>query len=165
MNVIFLDIDGVLIPNNYCDKNNLDISGEKLKLLKHIIDETNSKVVLISNWRFFKEENNGLLFNKLIKILEDAGIFIYDLTPIIKLKMVKNNDKIGFDPYTMRSGEIYKWLSENDVDNFIIIDDEDYLYDFFGYDDNLILTDNNLGLTNEDVIKAINILNRKRVIK
>ena len=165
MNVIFLDIDGVLIPNNYHDKDNLNINNDALKFLKKIINETNSKVVLISNWRFFRDEENDTSYKRLIKLLNDCGIYIYDIAPILKLKMIKKNNKIGFDPYTMRSGEIYKWLSDNDVDNFVILDDENYSYEFFGYDKNLILIDNKKGLTEEDVQKSIDILNNNKKVR
>ncbi len=159
MNIVFLDIDGVLIPNNYHDKENLNIDKEKLLFLKRIIVETESKVVLISNWRFFKDEDNGTLFKRLADILSNAGISIYDFTPIIKLKMIMKDDNISFDPFTMRSGEIYKWLNEHsEVNNFVILDDENYSYDFFGYDKNLVLTDNTVGLTKEDLKKAIDLL-------
>ena len=58
--------------------------------------------------------------------------------------MIMKDDNISFDPFTMRSGEIYKWLNEHsEVNNFVILDDENYSYDFFGYDKLILFLNNN----------------------
>ena len=47
MRIIFLDIDGVMLPIGSKDKN---IPEDKIILLKELIMETDSKVVLSSTW-------------------------------------------------------------------------------------------------------------------
>lgn len=121
MKVIFLDVDGVLNSDEYFDKiKNLDIDGiqsevdvEKIKLLKRTIDETGSKVVLTSSWRYTRNAQ------ELKKLLLEFGIST-DSTPFIQNK---------------RGLEIKQYLSEHlDVEDFVIVDDEV----FDSYDDELI---------------------------
>lgn len=56
--VIFLDIDGVLNSNFWNDRHQTEIGDgtlideEKIKLLAHLVRETNSEIVLHSGWRF-----------------------------------------------------------------------------------------------------------------
>lgn len=75
MKAIFLDIDGVLNDENILlekqEENQIEISKEKLLLLKEIITKTNSKIILSSSWR------NGLKNNKEIEnyiILDDEPL-------------------------------------------------------------------------------------------
>ena len=125
-NIIFLDIDGVLNYLNYFIKmkntrvnynkvfynnyyyatfliNLLDIDQNKLYLLKEIIRETNSKVVISSSWRNLKIY--PLIEDYLIKM----GIPVIGTTPYI-------NSKRGL--------EIKTYLKEHKVDNYIILDDD-----------------------------------------
>ena len=125
-NIIFLDIDGVLNYLNYFIKmkntrvnynkvfynnnyyatfliNLLDIDQNKLYLLKEIIRETNSKVVISSSWRNLKIY--PLVEDYLIKM----GIPVIGTTPYI-------NSKRGL--------EIKTYLKEHKVDNYIILDDD-----------------------------------------
>ena len=55
------------------------------------------------------------------------------------------------------------WLDKHpDVDNFVILDDIDFDdMERFGVLDHLIMTDCNIGITDEDVEKAIEKLGRK----
>lgn len=125
-NIIFLDIDGVLnylkyfiemknirinynkvfYNNNYYATfliNLLDIDPNKLYLLKEIIRETNSKVVISSSWRNLKIY--PLVEDYLIKM----GIPVIGTTPYIDSK---------------RGLEIKTYLKEHKVDNYIILDDD-----------------------------------------
>ena len=155
MKVIFLDVDGVLNSDEYFDKiRNLDIQGierevdiEKIKLLKKAIDKTGAKVVLSSSWRYTKYAQY------LKELLSNYDIYV-DPTPFIENE---------------RGLEIKKWLSDNqDVEDFVILDDE--IFD--SYDEslikNLIKTSNGNGrnfgegLLPRDVDEIIKRLGRKK---
>lgn len=155
MKVIFLDVDGVLNSDEYFDKiRNLDIQGierevdiEKIKLLKKAIDKTGAKVVLSSSWRYTKYAQY------LKELLSNYDIYV-DSTPFIENE---------------RGLEIKKWLSDNqDVEDFVILDDE--IFD--SYDEslikNLIKTSNGNGrnfgegLLPRDVDEIIKRLGRKK---
>ena len=172
MKVIFLDIDGVLnseehFIENHIDtiiyfkayKNNeyihdledivkpnlFDINFEKLQLLKKIIRETDSKIVVSSAWRLMRKW----------PLIEDYLIS-------------KGLPIIGTTPYILgkRGEEIRTYLKEHkEIDNFIILDDERFR-DFNEQLNYLIKTDFcNGGLTEEHADEAINLLNNMKVKK
>ena len=162
MNIIFLDIDGVIIHENYKNEKQENLDEEKITLLKNIVEETDSKIVLISNWRVYNcEGEDKYPYSLLEKLLNKQGLSIYDDAPLFKLKLKgKEKDGIKFDPYTTRGGEINTYLNKHqEIDNFVIIDDDNLEYDYFNFENNFIQTDKKNGLTKEDVEKAINILN------
>ena len=164
MKIIFLDIDGVLNCQNFlinryqevikfnsnCNIKNeklkhtkiqlMDIDYKKLRLLKEIIDITNSKIVIISSWKSL------VTFSYIKQILIALGIPIIDVT----------NDNL------FNRGEgIKRYLLENEITNYIIIDDE--IFD--DYDEILLsrLIKTNFyeeGLTEEHKNKAIKLLKK-----
>lgn len=172
MKVIFLDIDGVLIHKNYENKAQENIDESKIVLLKEIVDATSSKIVLISNWRVYnKEKTDKYPYSLLEKLLKKYGLEIYADAPLFDQKVIKRNvdQKTGrcinieYDPYTTRSGEIYSYLKNNDdIENYLIIDDDSSYHTYFEFDDNFIKTDIEQGLTEENVYDAIEILNSKK---
>jgi len=141
MQVIFLDIDGVLNYNDYFNNNyqGIDkyIDRKKLLLIKKIIYKTNCKIVFTSSWRY------SLLFSTIEKSLIKEGI-IFDKTPYI------NND---------RGIEIKEYLKIHpNIKDFIIIDDDI----FSSYDkyllSKLVKTNIKEGLTekySKDIIKKL----------
>ena len=100
MNVIFTDIDGVLfnLTSNCWNKT-------AINLYNKICIEFNLRVVISSTWR----TNHSIYELQNIFIQNGIEVEIYDYTPIIK-----------FDG---RGSEIEEWLRNNQVDNFIILDD------------------------------------------
>ena len=175
MKVIFLDIDGVLNSRETLKRlkdfrknpNYLPIDDFRVPYLKAIIEETNSKIVLISSWRryFKKEENNIIptmpLSIELNKLFLQNNIEIYDL--------------IGKEQYGIeyREKQIIDYLEKNNIDEFIIIDDEISSYEILL--DKVINTsiknkgelvrglEDTLGLSPEHIDVAINMLNEKKV--
>jgi hypothetical protein len=144
MKVLFLDIDGVL--NCYSTKEKIKGRGGLVDgfmgidrgLLKRFLDWLDGKdikIVLSSSWR--QDERT-------MAELTDNGIRWIDVTP-----------RLG-----MRGFEVSRWLSDNPVDRYSIIDDVDqFLPDqkkFF------ILTDPKVGVTDDDLTRAELILNSRR---
>lgn len=157
-------MDGVLNSEDdlmiYREKNNItgcilydEVEDRPLKLLKEIIDKTSAKIVVSSSWKIGccksgKESIFGdRLYSKLEKRLKDYDMSIYDITP-------------SLDSGTQRGDEIRKWLSENLVDNFIILDDDSDMCEFTNTE-NFIHTTYKHGLTEELKNNAINILMAK----
>lgn len=123
MKVIFLDVDGVLncldtFKRNHDEwvktgKRRVDLDLEKIGLLKEIIDETSSEIVLSSTWRLGFDKNLKPVTDhakELVKLFREYNLEIYDMTP-----------RLG----TKRGIEIKKWLSDNpEVTDFVILDDD-----------------------------------------
>lgn len=159
--VIFLDIDGVLncrTSKSYCHDDEFGIitgiDSDKVRLLAKIVNETNAKIVLSSDWKegwekhyiTHKPSHAKYLDNHLKK---KGNLTISDKTPTINR---------GFD----RGAEILQYLkTHQDIDNYVILDDT-----FFeGFSDkrieeNLVLTNHSIGLTDADCEKAIDILEK-----
>ena len=156
INIIFLDVDGVLncsTTRDRCDAY-IGIEDKKVKLLKEIVDKTNSKIVLISTWKYFWYKNPSL------KYREDHLARYLDM----KLKKQKLTilDKTGESDSCSRSVEIIDYLDELKhagikVDNYIIIDDHMFDYRKYKLVDHLIKTSiSRGGLTNKHVDLAVN---------
>ena len=113
-NIIFLDIDGVLNSDKffeeseYCNRSDInsplyDIDMNKLELLLDVVRETSSSIVITSSWRRLS------IYPYVKKYLIDKGLPIIHETSYIEGK---------------RGEEIRDYLNNNDVDNFVILDDE-----------------------------------------
>ena len=176
MKVLFLDIDGVLNSENwfayriYCVKNNMvnilmnfvdtDDRNIKHKLtmlddraianLNRIIEETGCKVVLSSSWRSSIESEN--IFTQNLLKLKGFKYEFYDVTP-----------RLWFSDFSIRRGEEIKfWLDKesekHEIESFVILDDDsDMLPEQMN---NFIHIDGQVGLTDRDVLTAIEILNK-----
>lgn len=157
-NVIFLDIDGVLNAEDDfgLDKenphigHNRGISLAKAKLLKQIVDKTESRIVLVSTWkrRYVKylDNNEDEVGEYLFNALKEAGLSIYDTT-------------VRYDSGDSKSRglEISLWLIDHkeEVSNWILIDDDERIdYEKFGVLSHLIKTSPYTGITNEIVETA-----------
>ena len=176
MKVLFLDIDGVLNSENwfayriYCVKNNMvnilmnfvdtDDRNIKHKLtmlddraianLNRIIEETECKVVLSSSWRSSRKSVNDL--TQYILKIKGFKYEFYDVTP-----------RLWFSDFSIRRGEEIKfWLDKesekHEIESFVILDDDsDMLPEQMN---NFIHVDGQVGLTDRDVLTAIEILNK-----
>lgn len=169
MNIVFLDVDGVLAYNKYRNKETADIDVEKVKMLKEICDKGNANVVIISSWR-----NAPKMYQILTNILSSNGINVLDAAPHIECEYEGNTSygiamttiedlphfKLKFG--TGRAAEVQKWIEEHDTDNFVILDDEDWDWADYGYDKHWIqpVWFGNGGLQREHIEKAFEILQR-----
>lgn len=160
LKVIFLDVDGELTYSDYKNEETADIDINKVKLLKEICDKTNAKVVISSSWR----GSNGRvpsIYYTLVNILTNEGIEIIGNTPHIDLKFKDNYSEIKYD--TGRAAEIQKWISEHNVNNFVILDDENWDWKKYAYEKYWVKPTwyGNGGLKPDHVKQAIEILNKK----
>ena len=144
--VIFLDVDGVLNSDRTTRKTKtgyLFVSSSRIKNLKKIINETGSKIVLSSTWRYERDEPKyNPDFLELKQELLRYGIKFYGFTPVL--------------PTFHRGLEINQWLSEHtEVSNFVILDDENIKPN----ESHWVKTSMSKGLGKEETEQAIKILN------
>lgn len=170
MKIIFLDVDGELTYSNYRNEETANIDIEKLKLLKEICDKTNAKVVISSSWKG-SEDYTPKIYYVLREILSKNHIEVLGDTPHLKTEIIGDipetinlgedlNIKCKYG--TGRAAEIQKWINEHGVENFVILDDEDWQWSDYGYENNWIQPTwfGDGGLKREHVDMAINILNK-----
>lgn len=168
MKIIFLDVDGELTYSNYRNEETANIDIEKVKLLKEICDKTNAKVVISSSWKG-SEDYTPKIYYVLREILSKNHIEVLGDTPHLKTEIIGDipetinleerlNIKCKYG--TGRAAEIQKWINEHDVENFVILDDEDWQWSDYGYENNWIQPTwfGDGGLKREHVDKAIEIL-------
>lgn len=117
MKIIFLDIDGVLnvIPQGF------DIYGSIfhqhfIDNLHKIISETGAKIVLSSSWRFNGIESIREMWN-----YRKLPGEIVDITPF---DIIEKDDHLSFIENAERGHEIQRWIDENKVDKYVILDDD-----------------------------------------
>lgn len=143
MKIIFLDLDGVL--NNWYHPDLID--PKNVLVLKKIIKLTNAKIVLTTSNKYpFQREKikniKGSYLEKYIKILQNNGLSIYDLTPYVEEN---------------RSLEIKAYLKSNpNITDFVIIDDELVSHELLKYQ---VFLDWNTGLLEKHIKPIIAILN------
>lgn len=143
MNIIFLDIDGVLNSMPYFEelKKSGDVDNNKfheiskfhLSMLSIIYHECNAKIVLASTWRDLYDgpsKDAYKMYQYLVDSLAKYDMYIFDKTPVI-----------NFD----RPLEIHTWLNnhtEIEIDNFVILDDDypEKEYKKYGLEEHLIST-------------------------
>jgi hypothetical protein len=142
LKIIFLDVDGVLNSDN--SKSRLPLSKKLLKNLREIVKETGAKIVVSSTWR-----RDEFAMKKLRRALEYKKMKIYSSTTIHY-----------FMPRQIRGDEIDLWLkSHSEIDSYVILDDCSDFHDH--HMQNFVQTDCRVGLTESDVKRAINILNKE----
>ena len=156
---IFLDIDGVLNSMDWFKQNKhvkgyMEISLDKVEMLKEIVDCTGAQIILSSTWRSLAAHDDKPeheMYTYLKTSLKKFGLSISDHTPCMQQN---------------RPQEIKAWLENNinEGDRYVSLDD-DYSYDAYkecGIDKCLVKTsfyEPNGGLRKEHVEKAISILN------
>lgn len=148
MNIIFLDIDGVLNTNL-----NREINPNIVKRLSIFAKSTNSEIILHSGWRFWFGEDMRPLNNaaeNLQKVLLREGIVLSGKTPNLSDKNIKKEQTFS----KVKAKEILLWLNDHDdIESWLVIDDLDL-------DNNLvrqhqIQPDLDVGLSDKDIQKTV----------
>lgn len=156
--VVFLDIDGVLNDG----AKGLKIDEVMVERLARIVNNTGAALVLTSSWRWsyirsmdadHPEKDNDI--EMLVGALDRYGMHIEGTTPIF------------FNGPNGRPFEVRTWLQRRaNVKRFVILDDESF-WQWNWLSDYFVCTEQQVGerkyacgLTEEDVKKAIAILNR-----
>eukprot|EP00483_Globobulimina_turgida_P012702 UN12725 len=161
--ILFLDIDGVmngaedLFGDDIYEQHEL-FKAHRINRLKHILDKTNCKVVLSSAWRRHIEGKHQIKRAFTKKGIKWDTVYIGD-TPI--------EDNFYCQDWTQRTYEIDKYLKSIQatyvVEAWCAVDD--MLLDRGVMDKQImtghfVATDAYVGLTDEDTLKIINILNK-----
>lgn len=135
MKVVFLDIDGVVCT--WMSMTNPDIilyleddpelptvvhrfDPESVKRLNQITDITGAKIVISSTWRILFQDD----MKTLIKYLKHEGITgeVIGRTPLDRECGYINED-FPDGSRSVRGHEIQKYLNDNEVEKFTILDD------------------------------------------
>lgn len=145
--IVFLDVDGVLINLKALKEHPQQADPDCVDRLNAITDELAAVIVVSSTWR-----KGGL--EKVAGILEGWGVKadVIGVTPDLS-----NERESGLSVATTRGAEIKAWLYEDRPSwppwpPFIIVDDESDMGDLRLH---LLQTDTHLGLTDDDVQRAL----------
>ncbi|SHJ08030.1 HAD domain-containing protein [Pseudobutyrivibrio xylanivorans] len=160
-NVIFLDVDGVLNSKFWDDEHQREISDGKyididaVKLFSKLVKKTDARVILHSGWRFWFDDEmkpNRSEAEFFADVMEKEGVFISGVTPDLTTEEIRKAKKFSL----VKADEILQWLKENPTDNWLVIDDLDLHNNEIA--SHQIKTDAEVGLTENDVEKALNLL-------
>ena len=177
MNIVFLDIDGVLQPydaefrflnldrriieklsikykTDYSRYGFFDVSStyydwdeQAVCRLKYILDKTSSKIIVSSDWRRSNE------IYKMRDLLKIQGLDSYWFSDNIIM-----NKELEPDKSVRRAKEIEDSLNKYKIDNYVILDDDKGLEPF--YPNNVVITNNMISIDNMN--ESIRILCRKK---
>ena len=118
MKIIFLDIDGVLnvYPQGH-DEYGAIFHPHLVENLKLILDRTGAKIVVSSTWR-----RSGLSIMK--EMWEKRGLpgEVIDITPF-ETDVVERGTCEFYDQVD-RGFEIQQWIDDNQIQDFVILDDD-----------------------------------------
>ena len=163
MNVIFLDIDGVLNSKFWDESHQMEISDgkhidtEKVILLSKLVNRTNASIVFHSGWRFWFDENikpTRKESEHLVNLLAKEGMSISGVTPDFTTEEIRKTKKFS----KVKADEILTWLHEHpETENWIVLDDLDLHNEEIAR--HQVMTDSEYGLTAYDVDKAFKMLN------
>ena len=158
LKIIFLDIDGVCNGNNYFNSEEFwsqqliiglpyaEIDPLKIKLINKLVEQSGAIVIISSYWRiqFSIETLNDIL------LARGASFHISGATPIREPKP----EQFLYSP---RGDEIQDYLNKICIkpEHFVILDDNN---DMGHLSDHLILTNPDIGITEEDVERALKLL-------
>lgn len=152
--IVFLDIDGPLNHTNWyiseeysklTQEDELDIDPKCVERVNRICQETGAQIVISSDWRISSGWQSRL---------ERVGLnHIIDCTPVTIFDYLHGGHK------HTRGDEIQMWLEYHpEVINYCIIDDrQDFLKEQLVH---FVHVDPCVGITDEDVVLALNILKR-----
>lgn len=141
MNLLFLDIDGVLNSIEFSG----DIDPKAITRLNQIVAATDAKIVISSYWRIC------LGYEQTCRRLIKAGL---------EAEIVGETSALDGSGEN-RAIEIQDFLDNNPAERFVILDDCSLYPTHIGpLNEHLVRTDFFTGLTDEDVLSAVCILRR-----
>lgn len=135
-NICFTDIDGVVsVPRSHWD-----LDAELMGRLNRILEATDARIVISSSWR------NLFTIEQLRRMFSQHGI---------TRRIIARTGDLNH-----RGNEIQEWLTENEslVRRFIVIDDDIWQLEEFEANGRMIHTNTALGLTEQEVTRAIQLL-------
>ena len=148
MNIVFLDIDGVVctLRSHFAYENNEVLQAWDptcCALVVNLCKQHFGKIVISSTWRFAPEVNKYLDEHKLTKYLHEDW----------KTKKIKDS---------IRGQEINEWLERHDqISNYVILDDDsDMLPCQFPH---FIKTDTDEGFGSREFMHCKEILKRRTI--
>lgn len=168
MNLIFLDIDGVLNSHNFfssrvsCKSILDDIDPNAVEILNKIVDKTGASVVISSTWRKIRTHE------EIHKILVERGYRhnnVIGSTPVMDTVRGIEIDwflkEMGFNPVYYDKDLCQSHINSSKIKNYLILDDEpDMLYI---QKNNLLVTNMQSGLLSEHVDICVDILSKNFV--
>lgn len=150
MKIIFLDFDGVLNTAEDYESPGYRTSflnEEKIVLLKEIVVETGTFLVLSTSWKAYWRAEYDLCpveGKYIVDTLAKHGLSIFDKT-----------EDLAFDE-EIRVLEINRWLKDRRVGNYIALDDMELPLPKAHF----VQTNPVTGLTADDVRRAVALLNK-----
>lgn len=156
MKVIFLDFDGVITT----EASEWRLDTNKMFLVKRICDETNSKIVISSSWRRFTLEDTLNMFSEYEQSGREVPFILKEYVVGVTNRMYAFKEGNIHSHFGLPRGcEISRYLTEHkDISKYVILDDDtDMLLEQAPY---FINTNWGLGISEQDVEKAIEILNK-----
>lgn len=164
--IIFLDIDGVLATPEYLEDGQWALNPEKQKLFGDILTQTDAEIVLSSSWRCnsldeTKEHmnNKGFLFNNKLIGITIRGYHYLERGTGIHLSIPRGVEIKQWIDTHIHSDNGKNWERKRlgkDYRYAILDDESDMLLE---HRNHFVQTQSKIGLTQEDVDKAIKILN------
>lgn len=160
MNIIFLDIDGVLNGHDW-DQGAMStrIQYRCIRQLNRIIKATGAKVVLSSAWRYMllklkRSKPPAMTLTGFEYLMRTHGTCGFRL-----LGTTASDEEFGFpgvDDECRRARQVRKWLVDHGWSNYVCIDDEDF--GFTRMKMQFVQTNGKWGLSRRNADKAIRIL-------
>jgi hypothetical protein len=155
MKIIFLDIDGVLNSHStQGGEHGYRLDSAAALRLNTLARQTGARIVVTSDWRRYY----GLQRCTEILCAHGVSVEIIDATPNLEKRAAVEDDD-DFEPteyfQRLRRSEIESWIEAHEVHGFVVLDD---LAVFDRDHPNMVQTDAELGLTEEDALRAATIL-------
>lgn len=150
MDVIFLDIDGVMLSYHSIRLGMLlpfwkepYLSWTALRALRYLVRESQAQVVITSSWR-----GGGPPYEAIKAALARNGTPVEDETPWLE------------DGTQDRSDEIFQWLRGHPTQHYVVLDDNDRFGNRISVRSHWIPVNALRGLTMENARQALKYLKR-----
>lgn len=152
MDVIFLDVDGVLISESsfwkvqLCRGQTIFFEAKALLALKELVQATGAKIIITSSWRTPPGKAPTRSWLHLQSVLAHNGTPVAGQTPHLA------------DGVLDRSDEIAAWLAEHPTERYVIFDDNNRFCNHPDIAAHWIPVSTRRGLSAEDCGRALPLL-------